>query len=57
LLRHSFGSAKAGHRGVALWEGSPPNLIIADYSLPEGKSGLQLIATSCAARLAEIAAF
>jgi CheY-like chemotaxis protein len=52
-----FGSAKAALADVSLWEGSPPNLIIADYSLPEGKSGLELIATLRSAFGGEIAAF
>jgi two-component system, sensor histidine kinase len=52
-----FGSAKAALAGVSLWEGSPPNLIIADYSLPGGKSGLELIATLRSAFGGEIAAF
>jgi CheY-like chemotaxis protein len=52
-----FGSAKAAIADAALWEGSPPNLIIADYSLPEGKSGLELIATLRRAFGGEIAAF
>ena len=37
--------------------GESPNLIIADYSLPEGKSGLELIATLRRAFGGEIAAF
>jgi signal transduction histidine kinase len=52
-----FGSAKAALADVSSWEGSPPNLIIADYSLPEGKSGLELIATLRSAFGGEIAAF
>jgi two-component system, sensor histidine kinase len=52
-----FGSAKAALADVSLWEGSPPNLIIADYGLPEGKSGLELIATLRSAFGGEIAAF
>ena len=37
--------------------GSPPDLIIADYSLPEGRSGLELIATLRSAFGGQIAAF
>jgi CheY-like chemotaxis protein len=52
-----FGSAKAALADVARWQGSPPNLIIADYSLPEGESGLELIATLRRAFGGDIAAF
>jgi CheY-like chemotaxis protein len=52
-----FSSAKAALAAAAQWEESPPDLIIADYSLPGGKSGLELIATLRSAFGGEIAAF
>ena len=51
-----FSAAKAALADVSLAE-NPPDLIIADYSLPEGKSGLELIAALRSAFGSEIAAF
>lgn len=39
-----FASAGAALAGASEWSGRRPDLIIADYSLPDGKSGLDLIA-------------
>lgn len=40
----TFASAAAAVADASIWTGRRPDLIIADYSLPDGQSGLDLIA-------------
>ena len=53
----TFASAGAALAGASTWAGRRPDLIIADYSLPEGHSGLDLIAALHGVFGAEIHAF
>jgi CheY-like chemotaxis protein len=54
---YSFSSAKEALESVSSCNGQPPDLIIADYSLPDGKSGVELIADLRSAIGTDIAAF
>jgi len=53
----TFSSAGGALAGASSWSGRDPDLIIADYTLPDGKSGLELIAALQAVFSAEIPAF
>jgi signal transduction histidine kinase len=53
----SFSSAQEALDSVLSHDGQPPDLIIADYNLPDGKSGVELITDLRSAIGAEIAAF
>jgi signal transduction histidine kinase len=54
---YSFSSAKEALESVSSCNGQPPDLIIADYSLPDGKSGVELITDLRSAIGADIVAF
>jgi CheY-like chemotaxis protein len=54
---YSFSSAEEALESVSSRNGQPPDLIIADYSLPDGRSGVELIADLRSAIGADIAAF
>ena len=52
----TFSSASAALASVSAWTGDPPDLIIADYTLPDG-SGLEIIETVRSKLNADIPAF